>query len=66
MSHDPYTGTARVSFKCSDDLATMLRAAGRYEHRSESAICRIALAHYFTDQGYFDPANIAILAAGKK
>jgi predicted transcriptional regulator len=64
--NDPYTGNARVSFKCSDDLSVMLSAAARYEHRSESAICRLALAHYFTDQGYFDPANLAALAAGKK
>lgn len=63
--NDPYIGEARVSFKCSDDFAVMLKAAARYEHRSESAVCRLALVRYFTEQGYFDPNNLAALANGR-
>ena len=62
---DPWTGTARVSLRCSEDMRTMLIAAARYEHRSESQIMRLALAHYFTEQGYFDPENISKLATAK-
>ena len=54
-----------MSFKCSDELATLLKASAAYEHRSESQICRMALAHYFQDQGYFEPENITRLAAGQ-
>jgi hypothetical protein len=63
--HDPYTGSARVSFKCSDAMAELLRASAAFEHRSESQICRMALAAFFESRGYFDPENIAALAAGK-
>ena len=63
--NDPYSGKARVSFKCSDSMAEMLKASAAYEHRSESQICRMALAHYFQDKGYFEPDNITKLAAGK-
>lgn len=63
--NDPYSGKARVSFKCSEEMAALLKAAARYEHRSDSQICRMALAHYFTSQGYFDPENITKLATGQ-
>ena len=63
--NDPYSGKARVSFKCSDELAALLKASAAYEHRSESQICRMALAHYFHDQGYFDPENITRLVSGQ-
>jgi len=63
--NDPYSGKARVSFKCSEEMAALLKAAARYEHRSDSQICRMALAHYFQEQGYFDPDNITRLATGQ-
>jgi hypothetical protein len=46
-------------------MAALLKAAARYEHRSDSQICRMALAHYFQEQGYFDPDNITRLATGQ-
>jgi hypothetical protein len=46
-------------------MQTMLRAAAAYEHRSDSQICRMALAAYFEKQGYFDPDNITRLATGQ-
>jgi hypothetical protein len=46
-------------------MSELLRASAAYEHRSESQICRMALAAFFENRGYFDPENIAALAAGK-
>jgi predicted transcriptional regulator len=63
--NDPYSGKARVSFKCSEEMATLLKASAAYEHRSESQICRLALASYFHEQGYFEPENIARLAGAE-
>lgn len=63
--NDPYSGAARVSFKCSEEMAALLKAAARFEHRSDSQICRMALAAYFDQQGYFDPDNITKLATGQ-
>ena len=60
--NDPYSGPARVSFKFSEAMAEMLKAVAAFEHRSESQICRMALAAYFDDQGYFDEDNIAQIA----
>lgn len=62
---DPHSGPARVSFKCSDAMAQMLKAAARYEHRSESQLIRRALAAYFENEGYLDSDNIERLAAIK-
>ncbi len=64
--NDPYSGPARVSFKCSEAMQQMLRSAAAYEHRSDSQICRMALAAYFEKQGYFDPDNITALATGRR
>lgn len=64
MSNHPLTGTARVSFKCSDELADMLEAAAGVEHRNTSDICRIALHEYFAAKGYYDPENLLRMAAG--
>jgi predicted transcriptional regulator len=66
MSHDQLAGKARVSFKCSDELEQMIDAVSRYEHRSTSNVCRVALTHYFTHQGYFDEDMIAKLAKERK
>lgn len=63
--NDPYSGKSRASFKMSEDMRVMLKATARYEHRSESQVIRMALAAYFAQQGYFDPENIARLAAGE-
>jgi predicted transcriptional regulator len=64
--NDPYSGKAKVSFKCSDALYEMLDASARFEHRAISQICRMALAEYFASRGYFDPENISKLAAGRR
>jgi len=60
--NDPYSGPARVSFKCSEAMAEMLKAVAAFEHRSESQICRMALAWYFEQQGYFDDETVSKLA----
>ena len=61
--NDPYSGPARVSFKCAEAMADMLKAVAAFEHRSESQICRMALAWYFEQQGYFDEKTINTEAA---
>lgn len=64
--NDPYSGDKKVSFKCSDAFYEMLDAAAKFEHRAVSQICRMALAEYFANRGYFDPENISKLAAGRR
>lgn len=64
--NDPYSGDVKVSFKCSEALHEMLDATARFEHRAISQVCRMALAEYFANRGYFDPENISKLAAGRR
>lgn len=61
MSESLLTGKARVSFKCSPELAAMIEAVARFEHRNTSDICRVALHDYFLVRGYYEAATLSKL-----
>lgn len=48
------------------DLDAMLKAVGHYEDRKPSDVVRVALKHYFNDQGYFDPDWITRIATKER
>jgi predicted transcriptional regulator len=47
-------GEARMSLRLPPELKAMTEAVATFEDRRASDIVRIALKHYFVDQGYFE------------
>lgn len=54
---DPWTGQKMLSFKVSDELATMLQAVATHEHRTVSSLIRRACMEHLSEAGYFDPGQ---------
>ncbi len=47
-------GEARMSLRLPPELKAMTEAVATFEDRRASDIVRIALKHYFAEQGYFE------------